>query len=176
MEDEQKKNLGGRPLKFKTVEELDQAIQSYFDMCDPHLEERLVESGMNDKGETIFMRRKVMTEQQPYTVSGLARAIGLTREGILGYKERDGFSDSIQAAYERCHEWAEKQLYGRAATGAAFSLKNNWGWRDRQEIDHTSKDQPIPLLAGLAPGKLEVEDDDGDAAKADDGADEDQQS
>lgn len=53
-------------------------------------------------------------------------------------------------------------MSGAPATGAIFWLKNSAGWRDRQEIDHTTKDQPIPLLAGLAPAKLEVED--GDAA------------
>ena len=165
------KHPGGRPLKFDTVEKLEIEINAYFAMQDPHLEDRLVESGVNERGETIFMKRKVMTEQKPYTVSGLARHIGLTRQGLLEYQDKDGFSDTVKAAKERCHEYAESQLYGRAATGAAFSLKNNWNWRDRQEIDHTSKDQPMPLLAGLAPAKLEVDD---DAPEADDGAHEDQ--
>lgn len=168
------KHAGGRPLKFETVEKLDQAIAAYFDMCDPHQETRLVESGVNNKGETIFLERKVMTEQQPYTVSGLARTLGIDRDTLVNYRKRDKYFGSIDAAYTRCHEYAESQLYGRAATGAAFSLKNNWGWRDRQEIDHTSKDQPIPLLAGLAPAKLEVEDDDGSTASADDSPQEDQ--
>lgn len=68
----EERNKGGRPLKFKTVDELQVAIDSYFDACDPHLESRLVESGINERGETIFAQRKVMTEQKPYTVSGLA--------------------------------------------------------------------------------------------------------
>lgn len=131
------KHPGGRPLKFQTVEELDQAIKAYFDMCDPHTEQRLVEAGVNERGETIFVKRAVLTEQKPYTVSGLARALGIDRSTLIDYKERDEFSHSVKAAYERCHEYAESQLYGRAATGAAFSLKNNWGWRDKQEIEHT---------------------------------------
>lgn len=162
---------GGRPLKFETVEKLDRAISAYFDMCDPHTQRRVVDCGINEKGETIWREREVMTEQQPYTGSGLARALGITRDTLIDYKERDQFSDSVQAAYERCHEWAESQLYGRSATGAAFSLKNNWSWRDRQEIDHTTKDQPIPLLAGMAPAKLEVDDAD---APADDSTPQDQ--
>lgn len=154
---DEQKNLGGRPLAFKTVEELDVAIQGYFDMCDPHQENRLVDSGVNERGETIFLTRKVMTEQQPYTVSGLARALGISRETLVQYKKSDRFSDSVLLAYDRCHEWAEKALYSKSATGAAFSLKNNWGWRDKQEIDHTTKGQAMPLLGGTTPM---VDDDD----------------
>jgi len=31
---------------------------------------------VNQRGETIFTRREVMTPQRPYTTSGLARALG----------------------------------------------------------------------------------------------------
>lgn len=43
---------------------------------------------------------------------------------------------------------------------AIFWLKNRQKdkWRDRQELDHTTKDQPIPLLAGIAPSTLNIED------------------
>jgi hypothetical protein len=133
------KNQAGRPLKFKTVDELQVAIDSYFDQCDPHLESRLVESGINERGETIFAQRKVMTEQKPYTVSGLARALGLSRQALLDYSERAEFLDTVEAAKERCHEWAENALYTKNASGASFSLKNNWGWKERQEIDHSGK-------------------------------------
>ncbi|PYE14056.1 DNA-packaging protein gp3 [Williamsia limnetica] len=75
-----------------------------------------------------------MTEQQPYTVSGLARALGVDRDTLVNYKKRDEFFGTVNAAYHRCHEYAESQFYGRAVTGAAFSLKNNWGWKDRQEL------------------------------------------
>ncbi|MGB3822439.1 MAG: terminase small subunit [Rhodococcus qingshengii] len=132
MKDE--KNKGGRPLKFTTVEDLQAAIDGYFYMQDPHTEDRLVESGVTEAGETIFLKRKVMTDPKPYTVSGLARALGIHRETLINYGERDEFSDSVRAAYERCHEFAETQLYSRNSSGASFSLKNNWGWKDRQEL------------------------------------------
>lgn len=165
-------HAGGRPLKFETVEQLDRAISAYFDMCDPHTQRRVVDCGINEKGETIWRQREVMTEQQPYTVSGLARTLGIVRDTLLDYgsgkydgkdatAEDHQFSDSVRAAYERCHEFAESQLYGKSAGGASFSLKNNWGWRDRQEIDHTSKGQPMPLLGGTTPL---AEEDDAEAA------------
>jgi hypothetical protein len=143
------KNKGGRPLKFKTVDELQVAIDSYFNQCDPHLESRLVESGISQTGETIFAQRKVMTEQKPYTVSGLARALGITRDTLLTYAERPEFVDTVEAAKERCHEWAENALFSKSATGAAFSLKNNWGWKERQEIDHTTDGKPMQALVEI---------------------------
>lgn len=47
------KNKGGRPPAFKSVEDLQLAIDSYF--------ERYVDSGISERGETIFSKRKVMT-------------------------------------------------------------------------------------------------------------------
>lgn len=64
---------------------------------------------------------------------------GTTRDLLLDYADREEFSDTIAAAKERCHQFAEEQLYGRASAGASFSLKNNWGWKDRQEIDHSGQ-------------------------------------
>lgn len=129
---EQPKPAGGRPLKFKTVNEPDNAIQDYFATCDPHTTKALVETGRDAQGNMLFDSRTVLTEQEPYTVSGLARALGIDRDTLINYKKRDEFFGSVAAAYERCHEYAEKQLYGKSASGAQFSLKNNWGWKDRQ--------------------------------------------
>lgn len=155
-EEQQEKHPGGRPLKFETVKELDQAIRSYFDSCDPHVEPRVVDGGINQKGETIWLKREVLTEQKPYTMSGLARALGTTRETILDYgsgryDDRDTstedarkFSDSVADAKSRCEEFAESQLFGPFANGAKFNLTNNYQgkykpWAERQEIDHTTK-------------------------------------
>lgn len=51
-----------------------------------------------------------------------------------------------------------------------------YGYGTRIDLDVTSDDKPIPLLMGLAPSRLIVEDtDDGGPATADDSADKDQQ-
>ncbi|TDX78618.1 DNA-packaging protein gp3 [Rathayibacter sp. PhB151] len=177
------KHAGGRPLKFETVDALDLAIQAYFDKQDPHVETHRVVSGRKTNGETMFEERSIMTDQKPYTISGLARALGLTRQSILNYQAREKFFDSILGAKQRCEEYAEAQLFSAYSNGAKFFLINNYkgkhqDWSDKHAIDHTSGDMPIPLPAGLAtPGPLVIEDDDdGRTAQADDSADEDQQS
>lgn len=101
-----------------------------------------MDCGINEKGETIWREREVTTEQQPYTVSGLARALAVDRDTPVNYTKRDELFGSVNAAYQRCHEYAESQLYGRSATGAAFSLKNNWGSKDRHELTG-AEDAPL---------------------------------
>jgi hypothetical protein len=59
-------------------------------------------------------------------------------------------------AKQRCEEYAESQLYGPYANGAKFNLINNYrskhqDWAERQEVDHTTKGQAMPLLGGTTP-------------------------
>lgn len=158
------KHPGGRPLKFETPDSLDRAINAYFDMCDPHTQRRVVDCGINEKGETIWREREVMTEQQPYTVSGLARSLGVSRQTLLNYRERPEFLDSIEDAKGRCEEFAESQLFGPAANGAKFNLINNYRgkyqqWADKQEVTGADNAPLMPIgldaaiLARMTNGK-----------------------
>lgn len=174
---EEDKNKGGRPLKFESVKILKQKIEEYFGDCDSHEAEHSVVRKKSD-GSQYIATEIYLTVRQPYTVNGLARALRTTRDTLLDYergnydeKEEpdengDRFSDAIKDAKARINEDVERRTMAGETPAAAgiFWLKNNDGWKDRQEIDHTSKDQPIPLLAGLAPATLVVEDEDDDAA------------
>lgn len=115
---------GGRPLKFDSVETLKNLIDGYF-------------QDMDDKGK-------------PYTITGLALTLDTTRETLLDYEARDEFSDTIKKAKLKCHNYAEDFLYtGKNATGAIFNLKNNWGWRDKTEID-AKVETVTPILGGAS--------------------------
>lgn len=182
---QEKKNLGGRPLKFKSVAELRQKIDEYFGECDSHVAERQVFKKKVD-GSQYLATEQYITDPQPYTVNGLAVALNTSRDVIMDYESGkydekaedfdengDRYSNTIKEAKAKVAANIELRTMNGETPAAAgiFWLKNNNGWRDRQEVDHTTKDQPIPLLAGLAPAKLEVED---DAAQADDSSHEDQ--
>ncbi|WP_081314396.1 terminase small subunit [Rhodococcus pyridinivorans] len=183
------KGKGGRPLKFQSVTELKRKIDAYFGECDPHVAMRQVFQRKADGGQYL-VEEEYITDPVPYGVEGLARALDTNRETLNKYASGDydgkddtdaggdRFSDAVKRARQRINEDVERRMLMGLAPGASgiFWLKNNAGWKDRQEVDHTTKDQPIPLLAGLAPAELVVEDDDGSTAQADDGADEDQQS
>jgi hypothetical protein len=139
---------GGRPFKFTDPAALRQAIASYFDSCDPHQEERLVESGVNQHGQTIFATRMIMTRQKPYTTSGLARALGVARNTLLNYEDPEHYTDEIPEdvrqqlmstmsdAKRRVEEFAEAQLFEGNANGAKFNLTNNHGWVDKVVQEH----------------------------------------
>jgi hypothetical protein len=82
----QEKNKCGRPLKFETVAELKQKIESYFNNGDPHTEMRRVEHGVKIDGSTNWGTREIMAPQGPYTLLGLARALKTTRDTFIDYE------------------------------------------------------------------------------------------
>lgn len=162
-EQEEEKNVGGRPLKFETVAELKQLIETYFNTCDPHTEMRRVETGVKQDGTTNWATREVMTEQRPYTVLGLARALKTTRDTLIDYKSGkyddrddtdpsgDRFSDAIKEAKARINEQVEERMLSGAAPGSAsiFWLKNNAQWKDKTEVDHTTDGKPMRALVEI---------------------------
>ena len=105
--------------KYKTVNEMQQAIDKYFMDCD--------------------------NEGKPYTVTGLALALGfLSRQALInyeGYTDADdiNFHDTIKRAKARVeNNNVENMLLGKYnATGSIFVLKNNFDWRDKQEVENT---------------------------------------
>lgn len=104
----------GRPKKYERVEDMEKDIEKYFAKQD--------------------------AEGLPYTVSGLALALGMTRETLLRYEENDIFSDTIKRAKQKIEEYVETRLFvSGIATGVIFNLKNNFGWKDKQEIEQNGE-------------------------------------
>lgn len=129
-----------RPLKYKTVKELQDAVDEYFKYCD----NRLVQ-GYDNKTNEQF----AYISPAPYTMSGLANKIGLDRSSLMNYATKDEFLPTIKEAREKVHEDVETRLMEKAPTGAIFNLKNNFGWRDESHTDVTSGGKPIPILGNV---------------------------
>lgn len=128
-------HAGGRPPLYNTVEELQKVIDEYFDWCD----DRLVQ-GWNDKTNTQFAYIK----PAPYTMSGLARRLGMSRQALSEYSHKDEFGDAIMRARDKVQEDIENRLMEtRNEKGAMFNLTNNFGWRTKNETDITSGGQPL---------------------------------
>jgi hypothetical protein len=104
----------GRPLKFKSAEELQKKIDDYFKI----------------------------TPFEELTITGLALHLDTYRETLCNYEKRDEFLDTIKKAKQRIENAYEKRLIKRGGSGDIFALKN-FGWRDKQEHDHTTKGEPI---------------------------------
>lgn len=175
--EQNKKHPGGRPLLFESVEELQAAIQSYFDICAPHPEEVTVYEyhkkledyeTYNKKGEKVIKQREVDdTSREPYkttkwvisqpttpTITGLAVHLKTSRETLINYQERPEFFDTIKEAKDIIESEWEKMLQGSNVTGVIFNLKNNYKWQDKMEQDVTSNGETISGYTGLSTEEL----------------------
>ena len=113
---------GGRPLAFDTVDDLEQAIESYFD---------------REEGDAWIDMGEGQKMYAP-TMSGLARHLGVDRKTITNYGQKEEYFPTIKKARAMVEEALEKRLYGNNVTGVIFNLKNNFGWCDKQEVVSTN--------------------------------------
>lgn len=134
----------GRPLKFKTVEELQKKIDEYFEYCD----NRLVQ-GYDNKTNEQF----AYISPEPYTMAGLAYSLDISRKSLINYKRRDEFLHAIKKARRKVEMDVERRMNDKNTftPGLIFNAKNNFGWKDKTEIDHTTKGKelPTPILTNV---------------------------
>lgn len=149
------KDLGGRPLKFPTAADLQQRIDEYFASCFDYKRDmygaRLVDKDHpdNKRGHKVY----VMQQVRPFTVTGLAVYLDTTRDVLIDYEtgkydDKDAtaednarYSNAIKRAKARIYAYVEEQLFmGKQAAGPIFSLKNNYGWKDKSEVDNQFSD------------------------------------
>lgn len=115
-------NKGGRPLKFKSPEELQAKIDAYYEWAKEN--------------------------KKHITITGLAWFLDTNRQTLLRYEEEDSellksvdedvkvkFRDTIKRAKARVEMEYEESLYNKnSAVGAIFTLKNNYNYVDKQEV------------------------------------------
>ena len=110
MEEKAKRGAGGRPLLFKSVEELQAKIDEFFDSEDEKL----------------------------WTITGLALALDTSRETLMNYQDRPEYFATIKKAKDKVANAYERDLRRKGRSGDIFALKN-FGWSDKQEIEHTGE-------------------------------------
>ena len=122
------KHAGGRPLAFKSPQELQEKIDFYFDHCDNRIQQVY-----SPKAEAVIE----VINPEPYTMSGLALACGVDRRTILDYGTKEEFSLTIKNARAKVEYDVEMRLVEKGGSGPIFNLKNNFGWVDKTETDNT---------------------------------------
>lgn len=136
------KHAGGRPPLYTSAEELQKIIDEYFDYCD----NKTKEIHSDKLGDMI------VPDPEPYTMSGLAYRLGIDRKTLINYGERDGFFHTIKKARARVEADIERRMNGKDTftPGLIFNAKNNFGWQETQNIDHTTKGKelPTPIMGG----------------------------
>src|SRR5574343_163337 len=147
---------GGRPLKFKSVEEVEAKLDAYFAACDAKTSTYVTKEG----------ERLQVPDPEPYTITGMALALDTDRKTLINYQERDEFFNAIRRAKQRCEHYAEKSLYKpKIATGVIFNLTNNYGWKDAKELHGPDGNPLIPstiqvtLVAATQPPQEDTQSD-----------------
>ena len=114
----------GRPRKYQSVEEMVNKIELYF----------------QDEDE------------KPFTVTGLALYLDLTKEGFREYSHREEFSVPIKKAKAKIEDHINKMMLKNECNpvGAIFNLKNNFGYCDKGKDQREFENK-------LALEKLELE-------------------
>lgn len=115
---------------YNKVEDMQKAIDKYFMNCDE--------------------------QKKPYTITGLALALGfLSRQALInyeGYTDIDDikFYDTIKKAKLKVEQGAEEGLLSGKynATGTIFNLKNNFDWKDKTEVENSGEQKMTITLQG----------------------------
>lgn len=112
-------NPVGRPLKYKTPEEMQEIIDKFFEVGGG--------AWIGDGDEMQYCP----------TVSGLSLELGMSTEAFRNYESKDEFLATVKEAKQKIEKALEQRLFGQAVTGSIFNLKNNFGWKDKSETEHS---------------------------------------
>jgi len=70
----------------------------------------------------------------------------MDRDSLLNYGKNEEFFGTVKEAKMRIQAFIEQRLYENNPTGCIFNLKNNFGWKDKTETEHsTPEGKPFQL-------------------------------
>lgn len=122
----------GQPMKWENVQELIQYVNNFFEWCED-------------------------VEKRP-TVTRLAYYLKCDRKDLIRYEnyekydwlkrlseeDKKEYSHTIKEAKRRIECEYEDSLFDKTSTtGAIFTLKNNYQWKDQQDIVTTNADATL---------------------------------
>ena len=116
----------GRKPKFTEVQKMQTLIDDYFDSI------------------TYEDEHGIKRMSSP-AISELAYHLNMTTETLRDYGNKSKFSATVKRAKQRIEIALEKNLYGNSVTGTIFNLKNNFGWKDKQEIEQSGEVKVIGI-------------------------------
>lgn len=108
----------GRPPLYSNAQEMQDIIDKYFES---------VTFEHPETGQVIC---------RP-TMSGLAESLDMCRQTLINYGGKEEFVDTIKRARRKVEVALESNLYGQSVVGTIFNLKNNFGWKDKTEREHS---------------------------------------
>lgn len=126
----------GRPPKYETAEQLEAAIERYFEDCVP--KPLFVEDADGNPIMVKDAKGNPVVNENPPTTAGLALYLGFAeRQSLYDQSERgEDFSYAFKRAITRIFAHHEARFSGNNPTGSIFWAKNH-GMSDRTEVEHS---------------------------------------
>lgn len=120
------KNATGRPYKYTPKELINKSLEYFNYLDDP--------KNYIDKGIGWKIPR-------PKTLSWLCMYLWVSKDYISEKEKDNQFSETIKAirliVENNIEEWILLNIYN--PTSWIFNLKNNFGWKDKTEVENTIK-------------------------------------
>ena len=115
--------MAGRPRLYNSPEEMQVLITKYFNDC---------------KNRDV-----------PYTLAGLAVALGMDRISLYNYSKRDEYFNTIKKAKDIVAQAWEEHAFIKGNAGSIFVMKN-YGYTDRQEVsvEHSNFGEVLDKFVG----------------------------
>ena len=120
-----------------TADDIEQKVEDYFNYCNEN--------------------------NKPFTMSGLALFLDCSRMTLYQYEnelikfnniseeDKKRIIDTVKRAKRMVEAYQEEQLFiGKSPVGTIFSLKNNFNWKDSQEINNNTNISAVNPIQQLS--------------------------
>jgi hypothetical protein len=136
-------------FKYRSLEELESAIDDYFESCDGKpimTKEGLAATDKN--GNPVY------TPSKPYTLEGLALHLNITPQTLVNYGKNEDYFEAIERARMKCLTYVAERMYDKdGVQGAKFYAINNsermGGLKYADKVEHDINVAPITFIDDL---------------------------
>ena len=127
-------NKGGRPFKFTDPDKLDMQIEDFFERC------------YENKKIPTITGLAVHLDTDRHTLLNYENSLDDPSYDKLDYDVKVRLITSLKRAKQRVESEYEQAFFSKnSAVGAIFTLKNNYKWVDKQEVEQTNKTIEVTL-------------------------------
>ena len=148
------KNKGGRPRLFEDtpedIEKWNNLMQGYIKSVTYKKDVVVTVDKVNSKGKVVEVRELLLDDEgNPIqelaffaipSFLGLVNYMGIGKDAVIEYSKKPKFSESYKEVMDIIQQYTADLLQTKNnVAGVIFTLKNNFGWQDKKELEVTSK-------------------------------------
>lgn len=126
----------GAPKLYTSTTVMQRDIEKYFKACDDYSYKATMYQGVQVGYKDVTVKKP-----KPYTVEGLANALGMSRKSLAHYEKDQLFGNTVKNAKRMI--LVQKMERGNMGEGSPdfikFDLKNNYDYVDRMHNDNTNR-------------------------------------